>query len=203
MDAGYGAVRRSVVGKGTRFVGNLPSTQFVKTKSGDFLNGVMQAWRPAVLLRPAWPMRVVGDEILRVGSVVGAVGQLGALRHGFSDYRGELLKRKGIDVEGDMVDAMKRELFPDAWDAEKQGWDMKVLEELGVEELDDFGVYQRYVDEIGEEETTKLVQRLIREEWGTASKQRGLAMRALLGYAALGPVGAVGGYVLGLSLIHI
>lgn len=199
VDAGYGVVRRSVVGKGTRFVGNLPSTQFVKTKSGNFLNGVMQAWRPAVLLRPAWPMRVVGDEILRVGSVVGALGQLGALRHGFSDYRVELLKRKGIDVEGDMVDAMKRELFPDAWDAEKQGWDMKVLEELGVEELDDFGVYQRYVDEIGEEETTKLVQRLIREEWGTASKQRGLAMRALLGYAALGPVGAVGGYVLGMA----
>jgi hypothetical protein len=200
VDAGYGFLKKSVFGRGVRAVGNAPSVQGVKGFSGDVLNGVMQAWRPAVLLRPAWPMRVVGDEILRVGSVVGALGQFGGLRHGFSDYRVELMKRKGIDVEGDIVNAMKDELFPDAWDAEKEIWDVDLLkEQMGVEDVDDFAVYQRYVEDMGEEGAVDLVDKLIREEWGTAKKQRGLAYRAMLGYATLGPVGAVGGYVLGMA----
>jgi hypothetical protein len=200
VDAGYGFLKKSVFGRGVRAVGNAPSVQGVKGFSGDVLNGVMQAWRPAVLLRPAWPMRVVGDEILRVGSVVGALGQFAGLRHGFSDYRVELMKRKGIDVEGDIVDAMKDELFPDAWDVEKQMWDVdRLKEQMGVEDVDDFAVYQRYVEEMGEEGAVDLVDKLIREEWGTAKKQRGLAYRTMLGYATLGPVGAVGGYVLGMA----
>tara|TARA_B000000437_G_scaffold142416_1_gene103688 strand:- start:5145 stop:8834 length:3690 start_codon:yes stop_codon:yes gene_type:complete len=200
IDAGYGFLNKSVFGRGARKVSNAPSVQSVKGGADKALTGVMQAWRPAVLLRPAWPMRVVGDEILRVGSVVGALGQFAGLRHGFSDYRVELMKRKGIDVEGDIVDAMKQELFPDAWDAEKQMWDVdRLKQQMGVEDVDDFAVYQRYVEDMGEEGAVDLVDKLIREEWGTAKKQRGLAYRAMLGYATLGPVGAVGGYVLGMA----
>lgn len=200
IDAGYGFLNKSVFGQGARKVSNAPSVQSVKGGADKALTGVMQAWRPAVLLRPAWPMRVVGDEILRVGSVVGALGQFAGLRHGFSDYRVELMKRKGIDVEGDIVDAMKQELFPDAWDAEKQMWDVdRLKQQMGVEDVDDFAVYQRYVEDMGEEGAVDLVDKLIREEWGTAKKQRGLAYRAMLGYATLGPVGAVGGYVLGMA----
>ena len=167
--------------------------------AGEFADSIMGVWRPAVLLRPAWPMRVVGDEILRVASVVGAIGQLGALRHGFSDYRVELLKRKGIDVDGEIVGAMQRELFPGAY--KKGDVDLEKLDELmtkaGVE--DQFGVYQRYVEKHGDEGATKFVENLIMQQWKDKGLRRGLSWRTMLGYGLLGPVGAVGGLALGMG----
>ena len=46
---------------------------------GQFIGGVMSWWRPAVLLRPAWTMRVVGDEQLRMMAKIGSVEHLWAL----------------------------------------------------------------------------------------------------------------------------
>ncbi len=46
---------------------------------GQFIGGVMSRWRPAVLLRPAWTMRVVGDEQLRMMAKIGSVEHLWAL----------------------------------------------------------------------------------------------------------------------------
>jgi hypothetical protein len=168
-------------------------------------DSIMGVWRPAVLLRPAWPMRVVGDEILRVASVVGAIGQLGALRHGFADYRVELLRRKGIDVDGEIVGAMQRELFPDAWKTEKAlkegdvdfGKLDELMKEAGIE--DQFGVFESYVTKFGDEGATKFVEDLIMQQWKEKGLRRGLAWRGMLGYGLLGPFGAAGGVALGLS----
>jgi len=43
---------------------------------GQFLDGVMKMWRPAVLLRPAWVMRVVGDEQLRMMAKIGTTERM-------------------------------------------------------------------------------------------------------------------------------
>jgi len=40
--------------------------QHVMQMSNQGLSGLMSVWRPAVLLRPAWALRVVGDEQLRM-----------------------------------------------------------------------------------------------------------------------------------------
>ena len=168
-------------------------------------DSIMGVWRPAVLLRPAWPMRVVGDEILRVASVVGAIGQLGALRHGFADYRVELMRRKGIDVDGEIVGAMQRELFPDAWKTEKAlkegdvdfGKLDELMKEAGIE--NQFGVFESYVKKHGDEGATKFVENLIMQQWKEKGLSRGLAWRGMLGYGLLGPFGGAGGVALGLS----
>jgi hypothetical protein len=43
-------------------------------------------WKPAVLLRPAWPIRVVGDEQFRIIAKIGALSHLDNLQSGARDY---------------------------------------------------------------------------------------------------------------------
>ena len=105
-----GTVGKTAPARGVRAIRNSSVLQTPARLSTDVADAVMNVWRPAVLLRPAWPLRVVGDEVLRVASVVGALGQFKAMRHGFGNYRVELLKRKGIDVEDLIAKRMKKEL---------------------------------------------------------------------------------------------
>lgn len=56
-------------------------------------------WKPAVLLRPAWPIRVVGDEQFRIIAKIGAVAQLDNLMTGFRDYTTDFIsaaREKGL-----------------------------------------------------------------------------------------------------------
>lgn len=48
----------------------------------ELLNSFYRLWKPSVLLRVGWPMRVIGDEQLRIVAKVGALSQLKALRTG-------------------------------------------------------------------------------------------------------------------------
>ena len=43
--------------------------------AGDWVSGAMRVWRPAMLLRPAWAIRVVGDEQLRMMSRLSVLGE--------------------------------------------------------------------------------------------------------------------------------
>lgn len=145
----------------------------VKKGAVDAADYMMAAWRPAVLLRPAWPMRVVGDEALRVMSVVGALPQLRAMVSGMKDMRVELMRRRGIDVEGLALRRMRDELeLP----SNATPWE----------------VYQKYGDEFGEDAITKIYTQETNKAWGAGRRARGMAWRSGLGWALLGPLGAVG-----------
>ena len=59
---------------------------------------IMKHWRASALLRPAWAMRVLPDEMLRAMSVVGLLGVAGGVARGMSDMRVGLMDHmKGID----------------------------------------------------------------------------------------------------------
>lgn len=45
----------------------------------EIMDGFMKVWRPAVLLRPAWPVRIVMDEQLRIMAKIGALSQARSL----------------------------------------------------------------------------------------------------------------------------
>ena len=137
------------------------------------VDAVMAAWRPAVLLRPAWPMRVVGDEALRVMSVVGAIPQLRAMISGSSDYRVELLRRRGIDPESAVLEKMRGSLD-------------------GVDGLEANDVYLRYREKFGDDAIQSLYEAEIKEQWGKYNRAKGIAIRSGLGFALLGPGGAIG-----------
>lgn len=60
---------------------------------GELLEAFHRVWKPAVLLRPAWPMKVILDEQLRVMSQIGALGLLGNIGRGTTS---QLANRVGI-----------------------------------------------------------------------------------------------------------
>jgi hypothetical protein len=54
------------------------------------LRGIMSVWRPAVLLRPAWTIRVIGDEQLRQVAKFGALSVLLDARGSLHNYAAAL-----------------------------------------------------------------------------------------------------------------
>lgn len=54
-----------------QFVSRHPTVQWSDSMIQGVLDGVNHIWKPLALLRPAWPMRVVLDEQLRMASVLG------------------------------------------------------------------------------------------------------------------------------------
>ena len=160
------------------FGDDLRSVRKGVTKASD---GIMAVWRPSVLLRPAWPMRVVGDEALRVMSVVGAIPQLRAMIAGSKDYRIELMRRRGIDTEAPVLQQMRERLDYDLLD-----------EALPADEI-----YLRYREKFGDEGVESLYRDEVNKQWGTYKKTKGIALRAGLGFALLGPGGAIGAAAIG------
>lgn len=74
--------------------------QFTKLPTAA-AEAVNRAWKPAVLLRPAWPIRVVLDEQIRMMSVMGVMGVLGGMKeHGRDlkmNYMRDLFKKVDAD----------------------------------------------------------------------------------------------------------
>lgn len=52
----------------------------------DAMRGIMEVWRPAVLLRPAWTLRVVGDEQMRMLAKFGTLSMLLGARDNINNY---------------------------------------------------------------------------------------------------------------------
>ena len=60
----------------------------VPREAAEWFNRI---WKPAVLLRPAWPIRVVGDEQFRIIAKIGALSHLDNLHTGLKDYRTDFI----------------------------------------------------------------------------------------------------------------
>ncbi|MGH9211039.1 MAG: hypothetical protein ACRD2C_10195, partial [Acidimicrobiales bacterium] len=56
----------------------------------DAMRGIMEVWRPAVLLRPAWTLRVVGDEQMRMLAKFGALSVMLGSRDAVNNYAAAL-----------------------------------------------------------------------------------------------------------------
>ena len=62
---------------------------------GEFLEAFQRIWKPSVLIRVGWPLRVVGEEQLRIMSQIGALATVGRTVKAFSLY--------GKDTVADLV----------------------------------------------------------------------------------------------------
>lgn len=65
-----------------QFKSRHPTTQIPT----ELLEGFHRLWRPSVLLRVGWPIRVVGDEQLRILAKIGSLSQLNNLQSGLRNY---------------------------------------------------------------------------------------------------------------------
>lgn len=66
----------------------------------ELVAGFMRVWRPSVLLRGAWPIRVVGDEQLRIIAKVGALTQARGLGRAAKENLGDIAARVPKEQRG-------------------------------------------------------------------------------------------------------
>lgn len=75
-----------------KFRARNPGIEMTALMTKGLLDGVNHVWKPLVLLRPAWPMRVVLDEQLRMMSVIGTMKTLAHLPQGFDDMSMQFMR---------------------------------------------------------------------------------------------------------------
>ena len=84
-----------------RFKSRHPSTAVPE----ELLTSAMRIWRPSVLLRVGWPVRVVGDEMLRSVAKIGALATLGGVVRGAEQYVADVgrFAPRALDVTASKV----------------------------------------------------------------------------------------------------
>lgn len=72
-----------------RHGGDISRVGAVKAGAGQFMEAYQRIWKPSVLLRVGWPIRVVGEEQVRVMSQIGALLQAKNFATNFTRYAGQ------------------------------------------------------------------------------------------------------------------
>jgi hypothetical protein len=153
--------------------------QRVLGRTAELGDEVMMAWKKSVLLRPAWPIRVLSDEMLRSAAALGAMHSMRGVFQGFGDLRTAWFKKGGQDPMPAVIAAMRKEVdvVP-----RPTGWAAK---------LDDGDLIREYELRNGANATDKLTRKTIGELYGKSRIRRRRFFTTGLGLWALGPGGAL------------
>ena len=76
----------------------------VKAGAGEFLEAYQRLWKPSVLLRVGWPLRVVGEEQVRIMSQIGALLTAGKAAVALTRYGKDL----GVEQINNVSQAIRR-----------------------------------------------------------------------------------------------
>ena len=79
----------TIFAKGARAAGRITAAS---------LNGFTTVWKRSVLLRPAWPMRVLIDEYARTAAEIGTLDTLKSMAGGFNDLKASWFLKEGLDL---------------------------------------------------------------------------------------------------------
>lgn len=135
-------------------------------------NVFTSVWKKGVLMRPAWPMRVLIDEYARAAAEIGTLETLKSIPAAYNDLRATWFRNNDIDL-GPMI----RE---------------RIVDDLGIVDAgEDYGsLVARYLDEGHDAE--KMVRNVIFDEYGKKKiLRRSLGASVGLGIVA-GPIGLAG-----------
>ena len=102
----------------------------------------MAQWKKAVLIRPAWPMRVLSDDSLRSVGTIGAGETIANLNAGAKTYFIDRIRRHGIDTMTPVMAEMRMGLT-------------RYVDEVIDEAAPPGSVHRQLSDEIGEVETIR------------------------------------------------
>ena len=141
----------------------------------------MSQWKKTVLIRPAWPMRVLSDDQLRGAAVIGAGPMLAGLAKGTKTYLIDLFRREGVDTMTPVIRNMREALtevvdvvddigdlppgFPEVGDA----YIMVKGKALPVDEVSEIQLFDEWVARHGMDS----LQELAREEMVTGRSLAG------------------------------
>lgn len=144
------------------------------------INAFTSVWKRSVLLRPAWPMRVLIDEYARTAASIGTIDTLKSVMSGMGDLRANWFRKNGEDL-GPVIQ-------------------QKMVDNLGLETGDKnyYELVEEYVAKNGEDAAQSLVRDTIYEEYGKRKiRRRTLGASAAAGIVA-GPAGLAVGALYGL-----
>ena len=151
------------------------------------LNEMMGVWKKGVLLRPAWPIRVLSDELARSAALVGGIETMRGAMAGFGNLRAQWFARNGEDVMEPVLAQMR-----------------EALTEKGIDDIDllDKGqLYERYLNDVvdgSQDAVTKLVRKTIGKEYGTRRTVKRVGALSGVGMWAMGPAGLAAAGMYGL-----
>ena len=106
--------------------------------TANVLNAFTTVWKKSVLLRPAWPMRVLIDEYARTAAQIGTIDTLKSMMGGMGDLRARWFRKEGIDLGPLMQERM--------------------LDDLGYKTIDDARRGSIYGAEKGIEDLEKIIK---------------------------------------------
>ena len=141
-------------------------------------NAFTSVWKKSVLMRPAWPMRVLTDEYARAAAQIGTIEALKSMPAAFNDLRANWFRNNNIDIGPHIREALEKELNLTGTNTEYP----KLVEQ--------------YVAKAGSEGAEDLVRQVIWDQYGKKKANRRTGIAAIGGYALAGPVGlaAAGAY---------
>ncbi|MEC9096700.1 MAG: hypothetical protein VX776_08720, partial [Planctomycetota bacterium] len=186
------------------------------------LNGFTTVWQKAVLLRPAWPMRVLIDEVARNAATIGAQASISGFIAGMNELQINWFRKHGIDIGkpigdeivGELLAAKRRARGVDAsdelaaigetspgallgerWDDWLEVAPWELTPDDFAELLQSYGEAERLglVDPL-----TDLVERVIGAQYGLQRIRKRTALTTGLGLFLAGPIGAAIGAGYGL-----
>ena len=106
--------------------------------TANAINAFTTVWKKSVLLRPAWPMRVLIDEYARTAAQIGTVDTLKSMMGGMGDLRARWFRKEGLDLGPLMQE--------------------KMLDDLGYKTIDDARRGSIYGAEKGIEDLEKIIK---------------------------------------------
>ena len=169
-------------------------------------------WSRSVLLRPAWPLRVIIDEAARSAATIGAQATIQGLASGMNDLRVAWFRKHGIDVGDPIMREMLSELMagqradevaglgpisatmqpaeylPKRWkDWEEGPW------ELAPDDYNEILQSWNKAEAAGDttRSTQELVEQVIAREYGAKRIFKRTALTTGLGLLLAGPIGAM------------
>jgi hypothetical protein len=209
--------------------GTVPTTKFQKAMQDAAIAGKAGAratlgaaqkvstaftsvWSRSVLLRPAWPLRVIIDEAARSAATIGAQATIQGLASGMNDLRVAWFRKHGIDVGDPIMQEMLSELMagqradevaalgpisatmqpaeflPKRWKEWEDGpW------ELAPDDYNEILQSWNKAEAAGNttRSTQELVEEVIAREYGAKRIFKRTALTTGLGLLLAGPVGAM------------
>ena len=76
----------------------MKAAQFTRDQVGMTMNAFTGLWKKSVLLRPAWPIRVISDEFMRTAADYGTMNAVRGIASGFNDLRAGWFGLRGEDL---------------------------------------------------------------------------------------------------------
>ena len=142
-------------------------------------NAFTSVWKKSVLLRPAWPMRVLIDEYARTAATIGTVDTLKSVMGGWGDLRANWFRKNGEDL-GPLIQ-------------------QRMLDDLGLEagEHNYYDLVEKYVTKNGEDGAQALVKQTIYDEYGKKKIRRRTLGAATAAGVVAGPAGLAVGALYG------